>query len=1484
MSSIRKATAAHGSRLHRGPAERLWPGLIVLAALVAVLPHAAQAQTQTVPANAGPWMFGFKTPPWIADYSSCHKGVDKAVVVQQVIDDFNAHREDWFSNAFTPTMQDVHIYHCNSAAPFFPTAGQWFSTGGAGQGCAIPHFGVWLRDTCLTSNDLTDNAPGWTGNWAPLVNPDGLHGVNADGTTVQAIRELSCPPGFTPRFLGSTFDCTIGDEDICPVGNPICPLRGVKLQHEVDYRVSEPGALEFSRYYRSAGFYSPPGVTFTAQGISPYWQHSYERRLLLLNYSGGVFATYQAPDGKMRHFSSTGAEILNRDGAAARLNSQPDGSWIVVMPNSDRERFDSSGRLISIALRGGATTTIAYGANGLASTVTDQFGRTLTLGYDAQKRLSSVVLPGNSTISYAYDANGNPSTVTYPDGTTKTYTYGGDTSDLLTGIIDETNTTFASYSYDGQRRATSSEHAGGAGRYSLAYNSQSATTVTDPLNQSRTYTMNSYSGVRRLTSVSGPCSTCGRTASSTFDANGNVASRLDFNGNLTCYSRDLTRNLETVRVEGFAPGSTCPANLETYTPTPGTRQRKTSTQWNANYRSPTQIEEPGRRTTYVHDASGNVESMTVLDTTTSASRTWSYTYSSVGQVLTEDGPRTDVADVTTYTYYNCTTGQQCGRLHTITNALGHTTTYDTYNAHGQPLTITDPNAVVTTLTYDLRQRLTSRSVAAELTTFEYWPTGLLKKVTLPDGSSLSYTYDGAHRLTQIADAEGNRMVYTLDAMGNRTAEQVYDAADVLTRTRTRVFNALNQLWKEIGAAGTADVTTVYGYDNNGNQTGVSAPLGRTTVLTYDELNRLTEVADPANQLMGYAYDEYDDLVEVTDPRNLQTSFEHNGFGDVMQESSPDRGAISITYDSAGNVATTTDGRGRTATNGYDAINRIVQSSYGDQTIHYVYDVGANALGRLNSVTDASGSTSWTYATRGRIASKTQIASGVSKTIGYGYNSSGQLVSRTTPSGQLIAYQYLNGRVSSVTLNGATLVSDILYAPLGPTRGWRWGNGVYTVREYDQDGRLTDNNSAGFTSYTYYPDGAVQTISREGADAIGPPGVTTLNSASASNRLASVTGGLTRNYSYDAAGNVLADGAHSFTYNDAGRMVTASVGANQTVYSYNAMGQRVKKSNASGATYFVYDEADHLLGEYAANGELIQEIVWLENIPIASIRLAGAGSQVDVLYIHTDHLNAPAKISAPSTNAIVWRWDHDPYGNGAPNEDPDGNGQSLQFNLRFPGQYFDAETGLHYNYMRDYDPRVGRYVESDPIGLGGGANPYAYANASPSMNVDPHGLLVWSNLESVRPVAPGSYSPIPGEPGVAEDGSSPGFTTADWNIESECVCGGEGQWEFLQFRVNFILSAYINSSLFGDHRAWALRAEVLDHMGDYRKWVAEGQRVARGLEARLKGRKFSSEAECEATAAVLSRMLSGSIRPTAVTTIATWDLSDKHTYGHPNQRP
>ncbi|MBF0526410.1 MAG: hypothetical protein HQK56_15100 [Deltaproteobacteria bacterium] len=126
----------------------------------------------------------------------------------------------------------------------------------------------------------------------------------------------------------------------------------------------------------------------------------------------------------------------------------------------------------------------------------------------------------------------------------------------------------------------------------------------------------------------------------------------------------------------------------------------------------------------------------------------------------------------------------------------------------------------------------------------------------------------------------------------------------------------------------------------------------------------------------------------------------------------------------------------------------------------------------------------------------------------------------------------------------------------------------------------------------------------------------------------------------------------------------------------------------------------------ASGNVIQETVWLGDLPVAVLK---PGAQY---YVNPDHLGAPRYIM-DSSGAIVWKWDKDPFGNGAPTG-------SLTYNLRFPGQYFDSETGLYYNMARDYNPGLGRYIQSDSIWLRGGVNTYAYVGGDPINFVDPDG--------------------------------------------------------------------------------------------------------------------------------------------------------------------
>jgi RHS repeat-associated protein len=166
------------------------------------------------------------------------------------------------------------------------------------------------------------------------------------------------------------------------------------------------------------------------------------------------------------------------------------------------------------------------------------------------------------------------------------------------------------------------------------------------------------------------------------------------------------------------------------------------------------------------------------------------------------------------------------------------------------------------------------------------------------------------------------------------------------------------------------------------------------------------------------------------------------------------------------------------------------------------------------------------------------------------------------------------------------------------------------------------------------------------------------------------------------------------------------------YAYKAFSQRVKKTVGSRSTHFAYDEEGNLAGEYASSGARVAEHIYLGDLPIGVA--FGAGS---VMRVHADYLGTPRAITNGST--LVWKWDStDPFGANLPSV------QTVVYNPRFPGQYYDAESGLHYNHHRTYDPSLGRYVQPDPIGLAGGKNPFNYANQNPLNAVDPDGLMSW----------------------------------------------------------------------------------------------------------------------------------------------------------------
>ncbi|WP_203143277.1 RHS repeat-associated core domain-containing protein [Marinobacter mangrovi] len=201
------------------------------------------------------------------------------------------------------------------------------------------------------------------------------------------------------------------------------------------------------------------------------------------------------------------------------------------------------------------------------------------------------------------------------------------------------------------------------------------------------------------------------------------------------------------------------------------------------------------------------------------------------------------------------------------------------------------------------------------------------------------------------------------------------------------------------------------------------------------------------------------------------------------------------------------------------------------------------------------------------------------------------------------------------------------------------------------------------------------------------------------------------------GHTVRRGDTRFAYNAAGRLVRATTESGITEYGYNALGQRVIKRSPTTTRHYLYDQAGRLIVTRTADGRKQTEYVYLNGQRLALVTARPETPQVEaVFYIHGNHLDAPLVVT-DSGGAVVWRGHYEPFGRLTVERD------EIELSARLPGQYADAdaETGLHYNYFRDYDPSLGRYLQSDPIGLNGGINTYGYAYGNPLNITDPQGL-------------------------------------------------------------------------------------------------------------------------------------------------------------------
>ena len=635
--------------------------------------------------------------------------------------------------------------------------------------------------------------PGWTMNSAgQCVAPvgPGFHIVQDvdvaldDGShfVLGSHRWSECPTGYA--FQESTSTWTLGasgpscgaigvsDKDgvgqVC-IGNPIDPATGIKHQREIDYLGGGDVPLFFERVYASSrrADWLVPG----SLGIG--WRHEYGDVLKQWSSNGyntvAIYSTGVAP-----HYFSFANGVWAADAdSRERLEPVVNGSgsptaWKWILADESTRVFDVAGRLVSVNRRGSGPHSLVYDGKGRLLRVIDAANRALEFQYDELDRIVRLIDPVGAATDYTYDSIGNLTTVRYPDGDTRAYIYNEPTRTqstnlphALTGIV-ASGTRTASFNYDTSGRATQTEHAGGVDKQVIAYGvtSGGSITATDPIGATRVLSFQNVLGVQRATWLGEACVGCGGGATGIlYDAQGNPTKITNPNNLITRLTHD-SRNREVVRVEADGTGLA----------------RTVTTTWHPTLRRPTRVAEPGRRSDYTWNAAGDLVALTITDLATGSTRSWTWTYDAAGRVLSEDGPRTDVVDRTTFTY------DAHGDLRTVTDPLGHTTTVTARGGHGRALIIVDANGRTTSLAYDSRGRLGARTVGTETTTLSRDARGRLIGLALPGGTSYALGYDDADRLTRIQDSTGNHLDYTLDGSGNRTREEIFEVAGAEIQT------------------------------------------------------------------------------------------------------------------------------------------------------------------------------------------------------------------------------------------------------------------------------------------------------------------------------------------------------------------------------------------------------------------------------------------------------------------------------------------------------------------------------------------------------------------------------------------------------------------------------------------------------------------------------------------------------------------------------
>ncbi|MFH7338156.1 putative T7SS-secreted protein [Streptomyces sp. KHY 26] len=690
-----------------------------------------------------------------------------------------------------------------------------------------------------------------------------------------------------------------------------------------------------------------------------------------------------------------------------------------------------------------------------------------------------------------------------------------------------------------------------------------------------------------------------------------------------------------------------------------------------------------------------------------------------------------------------------------------------YNSLGLPVKLVNPDGTTVRQTFDARGNRTSVTDPTGGTThFTYNEAGHPTSVTDPLGSTTTITCDRAGLPLTVTDPLGAVTRYTRDAFGRPAT-----ITDPTGATTLLEWSVEGHLTRRTAADGTTETWT---YDGEGNCTTHTDPLGGVSHFEYTHFDLLTARTGPDGVRYEFAHDAELRLTKVTSPQGLTWEYEYDAAGRLLSETDFDNRTLTYAYDPAGRLASRRNALGETISFERNEIGQVLRKNAAGRVTTYAYDLTDQPA----QATAPDGTTLVLLRDRhGRLRSETVDG----RTLTYTYDELGRRTGRTTPTGAETTWSYdAAGRRTGMTASGRPI--DFTYDEAGRELTRHIGETATLTHTYDPLGRLTGQKVTGqagtllqHRSYTYRADGNLTGID----DHLSGPRRFDLDTTG---RVTAVhAAGWTERYAYDEAGNQTQASwptGHPGTEATGPRTYegTRILRAGNIRYEHDALGrvtlrQKTRLSRKPDTWHYQWDAEDRLVSVTTPDGTHWRYTYDPLGRRTAKLRLAPDGETILERVTFTwdgTTLCEQTTTSPQLPNPVTLTWDHQglrPLAQteritaadapqeeidsrffaivtdlvGTPHELLDEQGDiawhtrstlwgktawntnaTAYTPLRFPGQYYDPETGLHYNYFRHYDPETGRYLSQDPFGLGPAPNAVSYI-PNPHTSTDHLGL-------------------------------------------------------------------------------------------------------------------------------------------------------------------